>query len=549
MPVTPSVNTIQNTSKQQFKGFVSSYRHVSFLLLYTIISTAFLTGCPDGSPLPPGPEYGLHADELDSVWAEDSRRYHNITIRVEPPDDAINRQMRCLISGNGVSAHFGLYDDGGTEIHQDAVGFADSLSGDIYKDDGIYNRRVNSLFTSRQGEYIFKFALSGGLLDTLIVPITIGEPEGLFVLEFDNIMLLNSEELHRISVRISPKEDAENREMKCLIRGGEVTTEFQLYDDGGFERWGNASEFADSISGDYIADNGVFTRLINSLFTNIDGGFDFTFSVSGENPPDAVTKSVDVIFWNPHPEIKSIDFPDSLKSGEDSLIFATIITDDNGQDDIVQVDLLCLDSEQYISDEKSYAMNALNDSVFEWKCEPNVAAGLPTGNYPFLVRAMDAYQKQNHEHVVSDMNYVWLENLPPFITDVVGPDTVWLPETGSKTFEYTISVDDDQGFTDLDSLLLELWDPERVIFDSLYFDDGSGLDTIAGDGRFRAGFSVSYNKEPYVTYTFIWIPADRSPQRGEPFTTSLVFMPYNGVQVRDQRLDLGENKKYHPLIK
>jgi hypothetical protein len=554
MPVTPSVNSIQNTSKQQFRGFVFVFQQILLLLLFITITIICFTGCPDNSSLPPGPEYGLHADELDTLWAVDSRRYHNITIRVVPADDAINRQMRCQISGNGVSAHFGLYDDGGIAFHRDAIGFADSLSGDTYAEDGIYNRRVNSLFASDRGEYIFKFALSdGGLLDTLIVPVVIGEPEGLIVLEIDHIMILGSEELHRITVSVKPKEDAENREMSCLIRGGETIAEFQLYDDGGFGRWQDASDFADSISGDHLADNGVFTRRISSLFTYCDGGFDFTFSLSGDNPPDAVTKNINVVFWNPRPVIRSVDYPDSIKSGESELFFSTVVVDSNGQDDIVEVELACLESDQYISDYKTFPMSARNDTIWEWKCIPSIAAGLPTGDYPLYIKAADFYRKQNTEHVSSELTYVWFENLPPRVTDVFGPDTVWLPESGSKNFEYTIVVEDDQGLTDLDSLVLELWDQERVKYNGQYFDDGDSSDTqsdsIAGDGRYNAGFRVTYDKEPYITYTFIWTPYDRTSQRGETFTTSLVFMPYNGVQTKDERLGVSSNRKYYPLIK
>ncbi|NQU05161.1 MAG: hypothetical protein HQ568_03640 [Calditrichaeota bacterium] len=550
MPVTPSVHSIQNIFKQQSQGFASISGRIISSLLFSLILLIGLTGCPRSTPLPPGPENGLHADELDSLWAVDSRRYHNITIRVEPADEAINQQMRCMISGNGVSVHFGLYDDGGVDIHQDAVGFADSLSGDIYAEDGIFNRRVSSLFASSRGEYTFKFALSdSGHLDTLIVPVIIGEPEGLIVLEIDNIMILGAEELHRITVSVNPKEHGENREMYCVIRGGDVDVEFQLYDDGGFGRWHDASAFADSISGDHLADNVVYTRMINSYFTYSIGNFDFTFSLSGDNPPETITKNVFVMFWNPPPVIKSVNFPDSLASGEDELVFSTVVVDSNGSDDIVDVSLVLVENDQFIIDDNSFSMTAVNDSTWEWTCIPSISAGFATGDYPFLVWAEDAYQRQNHEHVSSEMTYVWLENLPPMITDVFGPDTVWLPEASADSFDFKIIVKDDQGFTDLDSLLLEFRRDDVVLERYLYFDDGTTPDSAAGDGCFNPGFSIGFDNEPYVTYTFVWTPTDRSPQRGESFTTSLVIMPYNGVMGRNDNAQMVKGRKCYPLIK
>ena len=100
---------------------------------------------------------------------------------------------------------------------------------------------------------------------------------------------------------------------------------------------------------------------------------------------------------------------------------------------------------------------------------------------------------------------------------------------------------------------MELWDQDREIFHQQYFDNGDSTDTqsdsVAGDGRYNAGFRITFDKEPYELYTFIWTPWDRSPQRGESFTTSLMIMPYNGVQGRDDKIESPKNSKFYPFIK
>ncbi len=76
-----------------------------------------------------------------------------MTVQAYPREWAQGRTIRCIVSGNGVSTHFNLYDDGSELLRNDGRGFCDSLSGDQVAGDGKYSRRLNSFFTVRAGTY------------------------------------------------------------------------------------------------------------------------------------------------------------------------------------------------------------------------------------------------------------------------------------------------------------------------------------------------------------------------------------------------------------
>ena len=345
-------------------------------------------------------------------------------------------------------------------------------------------------------------------------------PQGMTVISFDSIWVVDSEQMHTISIRVEPPELAEDRQMRCQIRGSGVSTHFGLYDDGGHGHWYDAIGYADSISGDHSPGNGIFTRCVSSLFTGHEGEYDFIFALSGEPPPDTLTVSVNVR-RNAVPEIISFDSPDSVRSGE-GLLFTTVVRDSNAKSDIFKVELVCGDSGDFI-----HPMTPTNDDTWIFS-DPSIAAGLATGTHPVFVRTSDYYLEQIGQSVASDPVDVWLENLPPVIVDVVGPDTIWLPVEGVEIFDFEIIVNDDQGPGDLAGLLLHLTSTSDVDWDTLYYDDGKGVDSTAGDGLYHAGFSITADKTPNVLYTFTWTPTDYSPQQGEPFVTTLLILPPEG---------------------
>ena len=367
------------------------------------------------------------------------------------------------------------------------------------------------------------FVLSGCSEDS-----TGPEPEPspvLIPVEVDSIWVLGSERMQRVAVSVSPVEAAAGQGMVCLISGSAREAEFRLYDDGGYGRWDDALNFADSLSGDHNPLDGVFTRRINARFAEREGDFKFLFALT--SPADAESLGVKItVRRNSPPVFASVTVPDSVPSGSRGLPFTAVVHDPDGDGDIASVELLHLERLGV-----SYPMERRDDSTWLWLSEPSLAARLATGMYPFKVRMSDFYMKQTGDWVESDTVSCWFENLPPRVEVVEGFDTVWVSPLDTVLFDYLISVTDDQGLTDLDSLLLTISRPDDVdpdssvmVFRGFYFDDGTGLDTTAGDGRYVAGFSADSSSRIGVPFTFAWTPTDHSPQRGETYYTTLVIL-------------------------
>ena len=361
--------------------------------------------------------------------------------------------------------------------------------------------------------------LLSGCSDPISTPITDRLEKGLKAVQLDSIWIVNSEWMHTISISVNPPNIAAGREMLCQIRSEQVSTHFRLYDDGSYGHWEDAAGFADSISGDQVPGNAVYTRRVNSLFARQEGEYHFLFALSDGEPPDTLEEII-TLSNNSLPQIVDLEYPDSVWSGVMADPFNAVVTDSNGLDDIVRVELLL--GEWF---DRQHLITYRGENTWELGAS-SVAARLPTGEHPFYIRVYDHYLNQILQPVESDHYIVWLENLPPRVMDVVGPDTVWLPETGSDTFEYRIIVNDDQGVGDLGGLELVLSDTAEVKLERTYFDDGAQPDSVSGDGEFHAGFTVADTAKTGILYTFAWTPSDLSPQSGETYYNTLIFMPH-----------------------
>ena len=404
------------------------------------------------------------------------------------------------------------------------------------QDNSQYNRSYRSKRSANFARHI-----AGVILPLILISVAyygcdgVNEPtpdqeSGLIAQNLDSIWIVGSPMHHLLKVSVNPLNLVQGRDMICQIRGGGVSTHFRLYDDGGLGRWYDAAGFCDSISGDITPGNGVFSRRVNSLFTRSEGQYLFSFALSGIPPPETL-KVVINVRANFLPTVLSFDFPDSVPSGA-SLEFSAVVQDSNGLWDIYEVTLICSDHGDIF-----HPMRTVNDSLWIF-AGPSIAAGMPTGYQPIWVGVADFYLHQQRMWEKSERQAIWLENLPPRVEEFVGPDTVWLPNDGWDTFDFEIKVSDDQGLTDIEALFLHLTsDNDMPPWDTIYFDNGVGLDTVAGDGLFHVGFSVNEHNAPNVLYTFIWTPADRSPQQGEPFSNTVLFLPPEGAPEQTARGD------------
>jgi len=313
-----------------------------------------------------------------------------------------------------------------------------------------------------------------------------------------------------------------------------VSTHFMLHDDGGFGRWNDALGFADSLSGDAIPGDGIYTRTISSLFTMSAGDYTFSFSLNGAPPPDPLEVIVKVRA-NTLPFISVLIAPDSIPSGVSGLEFKAVIADADGYSDVraAQIYRLVNDQPQNIMQ-----MTRLDSLAWSWSSTPDIAARVPSGFYKFVVEAQDYYLERMQEWAPGTTDSCWLENLPPLVSSVTGPDTIWIPPNDTALFDYGVLVRDDQGNGDIQRLDLEIARPDEVnpdsnvfVFTGHYEDNGIGLDTTAGDGVFAAGFSADASSRTGVLFTFTWTPVDWALQNGEPFRTTLVFLRDEGAAV------------------
>jgi hypothetical protein len=355
------------------------------------------------------------------------------------------------------------------------------------------------------------------------------QPTQLFrAIGLDSLFVLDSPNYHQLVISAYPADWAAGRTMVCVISGAGVTTQFLLYDDGGLGRWHDTTGFTDAVSGDQIAGDGYFSRRITSAFASAIGTYRFTFSfVGGAGSVDSLRQSVQVVHNSP-PTVVQFSAPDSLHSGQIGSPFTTTVLDPDGQIDITSVELSFMHPRR---DSVYYAMDRQSDTTWSLVPSPAIAAGIPTGNYRFFVRATDW---SGEGRAYSDTQAVAIENLPPRIMLTVGPDTVWVSPGDTARFHYDVIVADDQTPLDLDTLLLTLTRRDTTSGEEVfvakfsYFDDGTGLDSLTGDGGYRAGFSADINSHQQTPFTFTWTPTDHSPQHGTSAQNVMVIMPVPG---------------------
>ncbi len=372
-------------------------------------------------------------------------------------------------------------------------------------------------------------------------PIFIPPVEYGLTVTMDSLWILGSSKKHQIKVEVQPKDIPQGSRVRCQISNASM---FYLYDDGGVDPIGDSNGFADTLSGDSNAGDGVFTRYVTSLFTVEPGEFIFTFSLPDSIHLDTARVTL-TVRANSSPTVVFYTIPDSLPSGSSGSLIEAELQDPDGLDDVAFAELFL--PRQRIS----FPLSQVNDSTWQWLHEPYVGRGLQTDRYPVMVRAFDYAGASSQGWDQGRSDYCWIENLPPIVRNVEGPDTVYLPEEGERLFDYIVTVEDEQTALDLDELMLVMLDDSRIVFDSTYYDDGDGIDTTAGDGKYGVGFRVSANNQPDILYTFEWTPVDLVGQIGETFTTTLIFLRDEGAFGTGSRDDISitnKSKRYYRKI-
>jgi hypothetical protein len=298
-----------------------------------------------------------------------------------------------------------------------------------------------------------------------------------------------------------------------ILNNGTLIDTFSLWDDGSFYTIPAHPPWADSISGDLIPRDGVFSRRITGQFVNQPTDVTFRFEVTDLDghvgtPVEATVE----INANSAPTLFNPVLPDTLVSGFDSLTLSVTALDSDYQDSVIRVWLEVEGSNKGEIDLEG------PDADHHWSItiDSSFAAGI-LGNYPFQFYAEDTYQE-----IAGPLGQmVYVENTPPTISNLVMPDTMILPtqSEGSDTAALFLNVDDDQTLLDIpeNAVYFTIVRNDTIPNPTVYplFDNGTGEDQIAGDGIYSLGIVLFWD-DPIGKYTFTFKAKDMVEQESNP---------------------------------
>jgi len=280
----------------------------------------------------------------------------------------------------------------------------------------------------------------------------------------DNIVL-NSDYFHTFQVALSGA--AFEGDVLCEIKDSDDNSLslFSLYDDANAYLIENTPAYVSETSGDVVAGDGIYTRKLNSLFTDSEGAYTAIFKVlSSDTSVNLTTESIFNIYENQPPIIYPLDSTiTTLESGFNPFDLNIRVEDPQGWEDIVEVKFELIKSgfplnlEYVLSDPDM-------DSVFTYNMQPSFAIGLETGDYEFRFSAEDSLNEMSY---LPDIP-VFIENGVPILSDgaIDSGEVILLPDPGDTTeVKVTVAVFDPQTLGDIDSVYINYERPEYVPFE------------------------------------------------------------------------------------
>jgi len=93
-------------------------------------------------------------------------------------------------------------------------------------------------------------------------------------------------------------------------------------------------------------------------------------------------------------------------------------------------------------------------------------------------------------------------NRPPVITEIIMPDTLIRPESGTRDLFIYVHVDDPDGIHDVVSGYFQVYNITGGAWGQDYplYDNGQNGDEKAGDGVFSTGLTISASAQPVTNY-------------------------------------------------
>ncbi|MBC8204658.1 hypothetical protein ISS30_09185 [bacterium] len=328
--------------------------------------------------------------------------------------------------------------------------------------------------------------------------------------------------------------EAQGSEVFCtIISGGQSAADFQLYDDAGYNVIVDYPEYLSENSGDVVANDGIFTRRVNSLFADNNAVYDVVFTVVDANSDtiyynDNSPLTINV-YENAPPSLTIPNLPAVLDSTTLPHSLQTTVIDPQGREDIDSV--YCELFQNLLPIGRTFSLQDPEmDSIFTYYIDSTFAAGL-SGDYQFVFKAVDILGAVSPpiEMTASIANYSPYLNNP-----AISPDSIIiLPEIGEITeVVITVSAGDYQGLGDIDTVTMDIERPSGLMsYDYPMADNGLPFDTTklllgyygdetAGDGVFTT--TKLYNNQAETGFHTFYIKAvDKVGNEAEPVSVIL----------------------------
>jgi hypothetical protein len=311
-------------------------------------------------------------------------------------------------------------------------------------------------------------------------------------------LLANVDTFYTYAVRVTG-EHADS--VFCEVRrpdGSEVNG-FTLFDDGNTMEMGGPS-YASPTSGDIAANNGTFTRSINSrlLADGVTGSYHFTFLVMSAggtgflSPPLSVqienVSPCEIVSWPPNDSFAECFAPIDME--------VRVARDSSDRVDSVWMEVWGSSRPEYHKVLPFAA--AAGDTVWRRVFNPTAfscAESSPPTSYTLYYFARTRFGLLAEQTVTVDS----FTNSLPILSNPVMPDTTYRPAEAGVVDTITVTVD----FSDCE-LAGEIHyyglhfdrsrdDTLNWSTDPSFFlrDDGLARDAVAGDGRYTVGLTIT----------------------------------------------------------
>jgi len=319
--------------------------------------------------------------------------------------------------------------------------------------------------------------------------------------------------------------------------GGSSVNNFRLYDDASAYQLNDDLAFCESHSGDLVAGNGIYTRLVNSKFAPNQGSYIFGLSVWVANSSTPSITDTIMVDTSQPPQISGLVLPDTLTSGFSpfQLSIQAFDPDPPASDSVVAVEMKFYSAAGLMLG-SPYNLLKLGNANYGLTLTPDFSAGHASGLYTFGFRAFDTFD------IISDSlgKAVYLENLAPSLTNPAFPDTVSRPDPGFVLqVLLTIHATDDQTAADIDSVFMFSRKPDGTMangglpipmldnglpFDPLHWNEGYLGDQTALDGIYSTT-AVLFDTSQIGTYTFTFQASDFADNISEAAIDSMMVTP------------------------